>query len=72
MEIVAYEVTDKRGRKRVIHAGTPAEANARMGNEQNSALVYQSEAIPCADCMYTILRHGLDEGGAVIKVGIKK
>ncbi|QPX75157.1 hypothetical protein LITTLEDOG_50 [Serratia phage vB_SmaS_LittleDog] len=72
MNIVAFEVTDKRGRKRIIEAGGAKEENARMWGETLEPLVYQSEAIPCDNCMDTILRHGLEEGGAVISCGVKK
>lgn len=72
MKIVAFEVTDKRGRKRIIEAGGAQEENALMWGESLAPLVYQSEAIPRVDCMDTILRHGLEEGGAVIKCGVRK
>ncbi len=68
MTVIGYEVTDKRGRKRIIEAGGAAEQNARMWGESLVALIYQGEAIPCASCADTIARHGLDAGGAVIKV----
>lgn len=68
MLIVAYEVTSKKGRKRVILAGGVEEENAKMWGEKLEPLVYQSAAIPCDNCMDTILRHGLEEGGAVISV----
>lgn len=65
MEIVAYETVTRKGKRMLVYAGSVEHQNAILFKQPLDPLVWYSSAIPCSNCMDTILRHGLEPGGPV-------
>lgn len=49
----------------LVYAGSVEHQNAILFKQPLGPLVWYSSAIPCSNCMDTILRHGLEPGGPV-------
>lgn len=58
-KVVAYEVTDNRGRKKLVYADSVEHANAVMFGYDIEPLIRQFDTPARTDCLDTIMRHGL-------------